>query len=195
MAKEKTTNTSAAAQEVSDQAEYNFYLLEAPIADFAQFAGIELDEAVSRRIEAARQIVDVSQIEVNVRLLNQPQGKMIGLANVQYHGFNMDNFKVFNGENGLFLGEPTVRDGKSNNFVKSIRVQGSELREALNQKAFEGYKVAVEKLNARVAEAKSMEVKPSMKDQYANGARQAAEYNAGRQGQSHERTAAKTADR
>jgi len=166
---------SNAAQEVSDQAEF---LMTAPIADVAKNFNISVDEAVNMRVEAARRSPDLSEINVDVRLLNQPQGKMIGLATVEYHGFKMDNFKVFNGENGLFLGEPTVRDPKSNTFVKSIRTTGEELRETLNQKAFEGYNAAVEKLNARAAEAKNMTVKPSMKEQYANGARQAAEHNA-----------------
>ncbi|MDR1467282.1 MAG: SpoVG family protein [Oscillospiraceae bacterium] len=174
----KTNPNSNAAQEVSDQAEYNYYLMEAPIADFAKFAGIELDEAVARRIEAVRQIPNLSEIEVDVRLLNNPQGKLIGLASVKYHGFNMDNFKVFNGENGLFLGEPTVK--VANRFEKSIRVTGEELRDALNQKAFDGYNAAVEKLAARAAEARNTEIKPSMQKQYAESARQAAEYNAAR---------------
>ena len=178
MATATAVNTNSnATQEVSDQAEYNFYLMEAPIEDFAKFAGIELDEAVSRRIEEARKIPNISEINVDVRLLNNPQGKLIGLASVEYQGFKMDNFKVFNGENGLFLGEPTVKNPKSNTFDKTIRVSGDELRQALNQKAFEGYNVAVEKLNARAVEAKKMEVRPSMKERYAEGAKQAAEYN------------------
>jgi len=180
-----TNTNTAAAQEVTDQAEYNHYLMEAPIADFAKYAGIELDEAVARRVEAARQFPDLSEIEVDVRLLPNPQGKLIGLATVKYHGFNMDGFKVFNGENGLFLGEPTVRDGRSNNFVKTIRVTGDELRDTLNQKALEGYNAAVDKLIARAAEAKNMEVRPSaqkqpMKEQFDKAAKQAAEYNAAR---------------
>ena len=175
MATENNTNTT---YEVSPEAEYNFYLIEAPIADFAEFAGIELDEAVNRRIEAARQTVNLSQVNVDVRLLNQPQGKMIGLATVEYHGFRMDGFKVFNGEKGLFLGEPTTRDGRTNNFVKTIRVAGDELRDTLNKKAYEGYTVAVEKLYARVTQAHGMEVKPRIKDALAEGQRQAAAHNA-----------------
>ena len=194
MAKTTETKNKNAAQDVSDQTEYNFYLMEAPISDFAHFAGIELDEAVSRRIDAVRQFPDLSQINVDVRLLNNPQGKLIGLASVEYHGFKMDNFKVFNGENGLFLGEPTIKDGKSNNFIKTIRVSGDELRDALNQKALEGYNRAVEKLQARAAEIISMEVKPSIKRQSAESAEQAAQYNASRQGKER-RAEARNADR
>lgn len=122
--------------------------------------------------------LDWEALKVNVRLLNTPQGKLIGLATVEYHGFIMDNFKVFNGENGLFLGEPTVRDARSNGFVKTIYVKGEELRTALNQKALEGYNTAVEKLVARAAEARSIEVKPSVRDQLAEGKQQAARENA-----------------
>ena len=124
--------------------------------------------------------MDLDALNVDVRLLGTPQGKLIGLATVVYHGFYMDNFKVFNGENGLFLGEPTVRDPRSNGFVKTIHVRGEELRAALNQKALEGYNAAVEKLVARAAAAKGMEVKPSVKEQLAEGTRQTARKNAAR---------------
>ena len=103
---------------------------------------------------------------------------LIGLATVRYHGFRMDNFKGFNGENGRFHGEPTVRDPRSNGFVKTIHVRGEELRAALNQKALEGYNAAVEKLIARATAAKGMAVKPSVKEQLAGGTRQAARENA-----------------
>lgn len=125
-------------------------------------------------------VFDSEALQVDVRLLNVPQGKLIGLATVEYHGFRMDNFKVFNGENGLFLGEPTIRDPRSNGFVKTIHVKGEELREALNQKALEGYNAAVEKLVARANEARSMEVKPSVREQLAEGVRRAARENAAR---------------
>lgn len=123
-------------------------------------------------------VLDSEALKVDVRLLGEPQGKLIGLATVEYHGFLMDNFKLFNGENGLFLGEPTIRNGRSNSFVKTIHIKGDELREALNQKAFEGYNAAVEKLVARAAAAKDMEIKPSVKEQLAEGKQQAAKENA-----------------
>ena len=125
-------------------------------------------------------VFDPEALQVDVRLLGTPQGKLIGLATVDYHGLRMYNFKVFNGENGLFLGEPTIRDTRSNGYVKTIHVRGEELRNALNQKALEGYNAAVEKLVARAAEARSMEVKPSVKEQLAEGARRAARENAAR---------------
>lgn len=180
----KTQATTDAALEVIDQAEYNHFLTEAPIEDFAQYAGISIDEAVNRRIEAARQTIDPSQLGVNVRLLTEPQGKMIGLATVSYQGFYMDGFKVFNGENGLFIKEPTIRDNRTGNFVKSIRVSGDELRAALNQKTFEAYKTAVNVLAARAAEAAKAEVRPSelrqpsYREQYSRAAQQAAAHNA-----------------
>ena len=99
--------------------------------------------------EAKTPVIDLEALTVDVRLLGTPQGKMVGLATVKYHGFEMDNFKVFNGENGLFL-----------------------------KKALEGYNAAVEKLVARATAAKSMEVKPSVREQIADGAKQAAKENA-----------------
>lgn len=125
-------------------------------------------------------VLDAEALKVDVRLLGEPQGKLIGLATVEYHGFLMDNFKVFNGENGLFLGEPTIRNGRSNSFVKTIHIKGDELRQALNQKTLEGYNAAAEKLIARAAAAKDMEIKPSVKEQLAEGKQQAAQENAAR---------------
>jgi DNA-binding cell septation regulator SpoVG len=187
MAKATATMTQATpdtAVEAVNQEEYNHFLTEAPIEDFAQYAGISLDEAVNRRIEAARQTVDLSQVDVNVRLLTQPQGKMLGLATVSYNGFHMDGYKIFNGDNGLFIGEPTIRDERTGNFVKSIRVSGEDLRQALNEKALQGYNLAVEKLVARAAEATKTAVKPaeqrppSYRTQYRRAAHEAAKHNA-----------------
>ncbi len=128
--------------------------------------------------EQSTPVLDLEALQVDVRLLGEPQGKLIGLATVEYQGFVMDNFKVFNGENGLFLGEPTIRNGKSNSFVKTIHIKSAELREALNQKTLEGYNAAVEKLISRAAAAKDMEVKPSVKEQIAEGKQQVAKENA-----------------
>ena len=128
--------------------------------------------------EAKTPVIDLEALTVDVRLLGTPQGKMVGLATVKYHGFEMDNFKVFNGENGLFLGEPTVWNDRSRSYVKTVHARGQELRDALNKKALEGYNAAVEKLVARATAAKSIEVKPSVREQIADVAKQAAKENA-----------------
>ena len=80
----------------------------------------------------------------------------------------------------MFIGEPKIRNGRSNSFVKTIHIKGDELRQALNQKTLEGYNAAVEKLIARAAAAKDMEIKPSVKEQLAEGKQQAAQENVAR---------------
>ena len=36
----------------------------------------------------------------------EPQGKLIGFASVNIGGIVIDDFKVVNGKNGIFLGNP-----------------------------------------------------------------------------------------
>ncbi len=36
----------------------------------------------------------------------EPQGKLIGFASVNYGGVVIDDFKVVDGKNGIFLGAP-----------------------------------------------------------------------------------------
>ena len=71
---------SNAALEVSDKTEYMHYLKTAPIAEFAAYAGIDIDEAVNRRVAAA--IVDAAikentPMDITVRPI-EPQGNLYG---------------------------------------------------------------------------------------------------------------------
>ena len=50
-------------------------------------------------------------ISVTVRPI-EPQGKPIGFASVNIGGVVIDDFKVVNGENGIFLGSPSKRRRK-----------------------------------------------------------------------------------
>ena len=60
--------------------------------------------------EAAKRAKDcllyTSPITVSVRPI-EPQGKLIGFASVHFGGVVIDDFKVVDGKNGIFLGAPS----------------------------------------------------------------------------------------
>lgn len=89
----------------------------------------------------------------------------------------MDDFKVVNGKNGVFLSAPSKPDPNARSGYRSTaRVTDRGLQEKLDAAAVEGYGVAVDKLIAR-AEA----VRPvPIKEQIAKAAEAAARENAAR---------------
>jgi hypothetical protein len=86
---------SNAVQEFSDQDEYRQYLTDAPIADFAKFAGIDIDEAVKRRVAEAVRVAEAAppNMEVTARPIT-PVGNLLGFASVTFGGIKVDDFKI-----------------------------------------------------------------------------------------------------
>ena len=163
---------AAAAPAVDEAAEFRRLIFEAPIAELAQNQGISIDEAVKFRVDQA--VAEATQVEVNVRAI-EPRGKLIGLSEVKIGGLRVDDFKVFNGDDGLFLGPPSVKDPSvRGGFRRTARADG-DLQAVLDSKALEGYNAAVEKLVARAAAAQLMEVKPRPIKEQMEKAAQAAE--------------------
>ena len=148
-------------------AEERRWLFDAPIAELAEVKGVTVDEAVKLRTDAILQEAAVP-IEVTVRPI-EPQGKLIGFASVNYGGVVIDDFKVMDGKNGIFLGAPSKPDPTSRTGYRStVRVNDRATQERLHS--------AVEKLIAR-AEA----VRPTpIKEQMAQAAREAGKENAAR---------------
>ena len=101
--------TAAPVMDEAAIAEMRRLIFEAPIQELADAQGISIDEAVQLRVEKNLEAAEVP-IEVSVRPI-EPQGKLIGFASVNIGGIVIDDFKVVNGKNGIFLGEP--RDRKS----------------------------------------------------------------------------------
>ena len=97
-----------------------------------------------------------------------PKGKLIGFASVNYGGVVIDDFKVVDGKNGIFLGAPSKPDPTSRTGYRStVRVNDRATQERLNAAGAQAYHSAVEKLIAR-AEA----VRPTpIKEQMAQAAR------------------------
>ena len=148
-------------------AEERRWLFDAPIAELAEVKGVTVDEAVKLRTDAILQEAAVP-IEVTVRPI-EPQGKLIGFASVNYGGVVIDDFKVVDGKNGIFLGAPSKPDPTSRTGYRATQ-------ERLNTAGAQAYHSAVEKLIAR-AEA----VRPTpIKEQMAQAAREAGKENAAR---------------
>ena len=149
-------------------AEERRWLFDAPIAELAEVKGVTVDEAVKLRTDAILQEAAVP-IEVTVRPI-EPQGKLIGFASVNYGGVVIDDFKVVDGKNGIFLGAPSKPDPTSRTGYRStVRINDRATQERLNAAGAQAYHSAVEKLIAR-AEA----VRPTpIKEQIAQAAREA----------------------
>lgn len=156
-------------------AEERRWLFDAPIAELAEVKGVTVDEAVKLRTDAILQEAAVP-IEVTVRPI-EPQGKLIGFASVNYGGVVIDDFKVVDGKNGIFLGAPSKPDPTSRTGYRStVRINDRATQERLNAAGAQAYHLAVEKLIAR-AEA----VRPTpIKEQMAQAAREAGKENAAR---------------
>ena len=128
-------------------AEERRWLFDAPIPELAEVKGVTVDEAVKLRTDAISQEAAVP-IEVTVRPI-EPQGKLIGFASVNYGGVVIDDFKVVDGKNGIFLGAPSKPDPTSRTgYRTTARVTNRDLQAQLDRAAAQGYNQAVEKLLA-----------------------------------------------
>lgn len=174
----KTQTAAAQAAPAVDEAaleEMRRLIFDAPIAELAESQGISIDEAVKLRVEKSIEAAPIP-IEVSVRPI-EPQGKLLGFASVNFGGIVVDDFKVVDGKNGVFLGAPSKPDpGTRAGYRTTARVTDRALQERLDAAAVEGYAVAVEKLLAR-AEA----VRPApIREQMAKAAKEAERANAQR---------------
>ena len=172
----KTQEAAGRGAPAVDMAQEDFrrLLFEAPHAELAETQGISIDEAVRPRVEQAA--AEATMPQVTVRPI-EPQGKLIGFASVNIGGVVVDDFKVVDGKNGVFLGAPSKPDPTSRTgYRTTARVTNRDLQAQLDRAAAQGYNQAVEKLLAR-AEA----VRPaSIREQMAQAAKEAGKENAAR---------------
>lgn len=157
-----------------------YLLFEAPIAELAEARGVSIDEAVKERVAAAIEAAPM-KMEVSVRPI-EPKGKLIGFASVNFGGVVVDDFKVFDGENGLFAGMPSKADpGSRTGYHNTTRITNRGLHEQLNGAVAEAYSAEVEKLVARAAAVRAApERKAPIKEQMAEAAKAAEKGNAER---------------
>lgn len=175
MANMQTAAQGAPVMDEAAMAEMRRLIFEAPIQELADAQGISIDEAVQLRVEKNLEAAEVP-IEVSVRPI-EPQGKLIGFASVNFGGVVVDDFKVVNGQNGVFLGAPSKPDPTSRSgYRATVRINDRATQERLNAAGVQAYNMAVEKLLAR-AEA----VRPApIREQMDKAGKEAAQKNAAR---------------
>lgn len=189
MAKEQ----AAPAPAVDKAAEMDRYIQEAPIEELAKSQGITLDEAVQLKVDRALANAPVP-VEIKVRpIVNQ--GKTLGFASVNVGGVVIDDFKLVNGKNGVFLAAPSKPNPSGRGFRATVWLEDQSLRERLNAQAVTAYRDAIDQLRSRAdaAEASLEEAtaaadrepvapKP-IKEQMARAAKAAEKHNVQRQPQ------------
>lgn len=178
--KKTMAKTQAGAQApVMDEAaieEMRRLIFDAPIAELAQSQGISIDEAVTLRVEKNLEAAPLP-IEVSVRPI-EPQGKLLGFASVNIGGVVIDDFKVVDGKNGVFLGAPSKADPSTRSGYRSTaRVTDRGLQQRLDALTVDAYGRAVEKLLAR---AQAVQRPAPIREQMAKAAKAAEKVNAER---------------
>ena len=126
-------------------------------------------------------------IDVTVRPI-EPKGKLIGYATVTFGGaVTVPDFKIFNGEKGLFVGNPSRQDPSSRTgYRDTARVTGDDMKNQLNVAVRDAYVAEVEKLQTRAAAVQAAPEKPRIADQLGKAGREAAMANAARSAQPKE---------
>ena len=128
--------------------EMNRLLFEAPIAELAESQGISIDEAVKLRVEKSIEAAPLP-IEVTVRPI-EPMGSLRGYASVNIGGIVVDDFKVVDGKNGMFLSPPSKESNRTRSgYRATTRVTSRALQERLDALTVDAYNAAVEQLVAR----------------------------------------------
>ncbi len=122
-------------------------------------------------------------MEVTVRPI-EPKGKLIGFAtltlNLEGGKLTIPDFKVFNGEKGLFVGNPSMRDPSAQSgYRDTARLLGNGIKDTLNILARDAYVAEVEKLQARAAAVITAQP-PRIKEQLDKAGQEAARDNAAR---------------
>ena len=117
------------------------------------------------------------KLDVSVRPI-EPKGNLVGFASLKINdSFVIDDFKILQGDKGLFVGMPSKPDRNSKTGYRgTARPITKEFRAELTGAVTTAYRDAVEKLQARAAAIPNAE-KQSIQKQLANGEKQAAKDN------------------
>lgn len=112
------------------------------------------------------------KLDVSVRLI-ESKGNLVGFASLKINdSFVIDDFKVLQGNRGLFVGMPSKPDRNSKTgYRDTARPITKEFRAELTGAVTTAYWEAVEKLQARAAAVPAAE-KQSIQKQLASGEKQ-----------------------
>jgi DNA-binding cell septation regulator SpoVG len=173
--------------EEAGQEEFLHYLKNVPIKEFAEYMGGDLDLAVQLRIDdAVEATYDKLQgkaqpaIEVTARPIT-PIKNLVGFASVKFNdSFVVEDFKILQSDKGMFVGMPSKPDKSSKTgYRDTAKPITADFRTELTGAIIEAYHAEVEQLKTRAATI--AEPKPqTIKQQLAEGAKQAAKDNAAR---------------
>ena len=153
MAREQAAAQGAPAVDEAALAEMRRLIFDAPIQELADSQGISIDDAVKLRVEKSLEAAPLP-IEVSVRPI-EPMGKLLGYASVNIGGVVVDDFKVVDGKNGIFLSAPSKEaPGTRSGYRSTARVMNRALQERLDSLTVEAYRQAVERLVLEDSEEK-----------------------------------------
>jgi len=145
------------------------------------------DAAVETQAPAdAGIIVGETSFAVDVRPI-EPRGKLIGFASVTINAMGgnvtIPDFKIFNGDKGLFVSNPSTKDASTNSgFRDTARVTGNDMKNFLNVAVRDAWENKAKEMQSRAAAVMGVELKPArIADQLAKAGEQAARDNATRQ--------------
>ena len=159
MAREQAAQGAPAVDEAA-LAEMRRLIFDAPIQELADSQGISIDDAVKLRVEKSLEAAPLP-IEVSVRPI-EPMGKLLGYASVNIGGVVVDDFKVVDGKNGIFLSAPSKEaPGTRYGYRATARVS-RDVQEKLDSAAYGAYNAAVEKLVARAEAVRPAPIKEQM---------------------------------
>lgn len=122
------------------------------------------------------------KLDVTARLI-EPKGNLVGFASLKINdSFVIDDFRILQGDKGLFVGMPSKPDkGSKTGYRDTARPITKEFRAELTNAVAAAYHAEVEKLQARAASLSEQgQEKQSIPKQLAEGAKQAARDNAAR---------------
>jgi stage V sporulation protein G len=120
------------------------------------------------------------KLDVSVRPI-EPKGNLVGFASLKINdSFVIDDFKILQGDKGLFVGMPSKPDRNSKTgYRDTARPITKEFRAELTGAVTTAYREAVEKLQSRAAAVPAAE-KQSIQKQLASGEKQAVKGNSAR---------------
>jgi DNA-binding cell septation regulator SpoVG len=149
-----------------------YYLMVAPIAELAEYAEVDIDEAVKMRIAAILEAAP-PKMDITARPIEQ-QGNLYGFASVKIGGVTVDDFKIVGDKDGrLFVGMPSKPDKSSNTgYRNTVRVD-KELREDFTKAILGAHYDAVEREQDRAANLKATPDRKPIKEQIAEAAKEA----------------------
>ena len=115
------------------------------------------------------------EIEVHARPI-APIGNLVGFASVKFNdAFVVEDFKILQNEKGMFVGMPSKPDGNGG-YRDTAKPITADFRSQLTEAVVVAYQAAVVRIQEKAANL----APPSIKQQLAEGAEQAAKDNAAR---------------